>query len=72
MHDGETKPFEEMSRDELIAAARFWQSEYERVVSQGALTMWPKCGNCGCNHSPTVTCAALPGGGALLQFGVGR
>lgn len=33
------KPFEEMTRDELIAAARFWQSEYERVVHEHQIVL---------------------------------
>ncbi len=30
--DKPAKPFEEMTRDELLAAAKFWLGEYEGVV----------------------------------------
>lgn len=64
MNEGDTKPFEEMTRDELLAAATFWRSEYERVIAGGAgFTIYPKCGLCGCSHHPGINCHPIAGGG---------
>ncbi len=39
MHEGQTQPFEDMTREELIIAATFWRSEYERVVRESTSTL---------------------------------
>lgn len=73
MNEGEVKQFEDMTREELIATAKYWRSEYERMTreywqAQSTISQSP-CPACGIHHDSAWQCMPLLGGGVSLKRG---